>query len=509
MKKFYITTSLPYINSKPHVGFALEVIQADVLARWHRLKGDEVFFLTGTDEHGSKIAKIAQDEGVTPQTIAEKNSAFFAELKSVLNLSNNDFIRTSDRDNHWPGAQKLWKQLVQSGDIYKSKYKGLYCVGCEAFITERDLIDGKCPIHNTIPESIEEENYFFKLSRYADQIANKIKTQELEIIPKGRAKEILNVIENGLNDISFSRPQEKLPWGIPVPDNPTQTMYVWCDALSNYITGVGYGRDDTNFNKWWPADIHVIGKDILRFHAAIWPGMLLSANLPLPKRIFVHGFISAGGQKMSKSLGNVINPEEIVEKYGTDALRYYLLKEISTTDDGDFSWKRFEEIYNGELADNLGNLISRVIAMASKYTDSKVPKPTQSSYPPNIGVFQYINDEGIDKFRLDLAMKEIGIMIKSLNQYVDEKKPWMLYETNKIEELNNVLYNLLESLRWLSILLYPFLPQTANKIRQQLNLADIDENNFNLEKEKQWGGLLENHTISKPNILFPKFDNQK
>jgi len=272
MKKFYITTSLPYINSKPHVGFALEAVQADVLARWHRLKGDKVFFLTGTDEHGSKIAQIAKNEGVTPQVIAEKNSAFFAELKSVLNLSNDDFIRTSDRDNHWPGAQKLWKQLVQSGDIYKGKYKGLYCVGCEAFITERDLIDGKCPIHNTIPESIEEENYFFKLSnpKYADKIANKIETQELEIVPKGRAKEILNVIKDGLTDISFSRPQKKLPWGIPVPDDPTQTMYVWCDALSNYITGIGYGRDDTNFNKWWPADIHVIGKDILRFHAAIW-----------------------------------------------------------------------------------------------------------------------------------------------------------------------------------------------------------------------------------------------
>jgi len=520
MKKFYITTSLPYINSKPHVGFALEAVQADVLARWHRLKGDKVFFLTGTDEHGSKIAQIAKNEGVTPQVIAEKNSAFFAELKSVLNLSNDDFIRTSDRDNHWPGAQKLWKQLVQSGDIYKGKYKGLYCVGCEAFITERDLIDGKCPIHNTIPESIEEENYFFKLSnpKYADKIANKIETQELEIVPKGRAKEILNVIKDGLTDISFSRPQKKLPWGIPVPDDPTQTMYVWCDALSNYITGIGYGRDDTNFNKWWPADIHVIGKDILRFHAAIWPGMLLSANLPLPKRIFVHGFVSAGGQKMSKSLGNVVDPAEIVEKYGTDALRYYLLREIPTVDDGDFSWKRFEEIYNSELADNLGNLISRVIAMAGKYTDSKVPKPTSDSCPLNIGIFQYI-DERIDEFRLDLALKEIGSgfskdmgivgMVKILNQYVDEKKPWALHKESKTEELKNVLYNLLENLRLLSIFLYPFMPQTANKIRQQLNLTDIEEDDFDLEKEKQWGGLKEGHIIEKTEILFPKFDSQK
>jgi len=508
MKKFYITTSLPYINSKPHVGFALEAIQADVLARWHRLRGDEVFFLTGTDEHGSKIAKIAKDKGVTPQAIADKNSALFAELKNVLNLSNNDFIRTSDRDHHWPGAQKLWRQLVQSGDIYKNKYKGLYCVGCEAFVTERDLVDGKCPIHNTAPECIEEENYFFKLSKYTSQIANKIKTQELEIIPEGRAKEVLNVIEDGLNDISFSRPQEKLPWGIPVPDDSTQTMYVWCDALSNYITGIGYGRDDASFNKWWPADIHIIGKDILRFHAAIWPGMLLSANLPLPKRIFVHGFISAGGQKMSKSLGNVIDPGEIVDKYSADALRYYLLREIPSTDDGNFSWRRFEEIYNSELADNLGNLISRVISMAGRYVNSKVPKPTTQSFY-NLNIFDLVFNTMIDKFKLDLAIKEIGIFIKHLNQYVDEKKPWVLYKTGKTEELNDVLYNLLESLRLLSILLYPFLPQTANKIRQQLNLANVDESKFDLEQEKKWGGLPKNYSIGKSNILFPKFDGQK
>jgi len=507
MKKFYITTSISYINGKPHIGHALEAIQTDVIARWHRLKGEDVFFLTGVDEHGSKIAKLAKEQNTTPQAIAETNSAAFAELKKILNLSNNDFIRTSDQDRHWSGVQKLWSKLVEADAIYKGTYNGFYCVGCEAFITEKDLVDGNCPIHKKPPELIKEENYFFKLSAYADQIKAKIKNKELEILPQGRAKEIINMIEAGLHDVSFSRPKEKLSWGIPVPNNPEHTIYVWCDALSNYLTGVGFGDNEKKFNKWWPADIHIIGKDILRFHSPLWPGMLLAANLPLPKQIFVHGFISSNGHKMSKSLGNVIDPVEIVEKYDTDALRYYLLREIPTIDDGDFSWKRFEEVYNGELADNLGNLISRVIVMAGKYTDFKTPKPTKNSYPSNIDIFQYI-DEKINEFRLDLAVKKIEVLIKELNQYVDEKKPWVLHKEGKIEDLNNILYNLLESLRWLSVLLYPFLPQTANKIRQQLNLADIKENDFDLEQAKQWGGLQEGHSIGKSSILFPKLDKK-
>ena len=513
MKKFYITTSIFYTNAKPHIGHALEAIQTDVLARWHKLKGDEVFFLTGTDEHGSKIAQLAKEQNTIPQAIAETNSAAFAELKKILNLSNNDFIRTSDQDRHWPGVQKLWNKLVEAGAIYKGTYNGFYCVGCEAFITEKDLVDGNCPIHKKPPELIKEENYFFKLSAYADQIKAKIKNKELEILPQGRAKEIINMIKTGLHDISFSRPKEKLSWGIPVPNDPEHTIYVWCDALSNYLTGVGFGNNEKKFNKWWSDNpnnqiTHIIGKDILKFHAAIWPGMLLAANLPLPKQIFVHGFISSDGHKMSKSLGNVIDPVEIVERYGTDALRYYLLKEIPSSDDGDFSWKRFMEVYNSELADNLGNLISRVISMAGKYINSKTPKPTAQSFY-NLNIFDLVFNTMVDQFKLDLAIKEIGIFIKSLNRYVDEKKPWVLHKESKTEELNDVLYNLLESLRLLSVLLYPFLPQTANQIRQQLNLANINENNFDLEKEKQWGGLPEDHSISQPSILFPKFDDKK
>jgi len=514
MKKYYITTSISYINGKPHIGHALEAVQADVLARYHRLKGDEVFFLTGTDEHGSKIAKLAKEQNATPERIAETNSAAFAELKNILGLSNSDFIRTSDKDRHWPGVEKLWGKLVEADAIHKDKYKGYYCVGCEAFITEKDLVDGKCPIHKAPPEIISEDNYFFDLSKYADQIKTKIKSKELEILPEGRAKEILNILDKGLDNVSFSRPKEKLSWGVPVPNDPDHTIYVWGDALANYITGIGFGRDEDNFQKWWSESsendiVHVIGKDILKFHAAIWPGMLLAANLPLPKQILVHGFISSDGHKMSKSLGNVVDPVEVVDKYGTDALRYYLLKEIPSTDDGDFSWKRFNEVYHGELADNLGNLISRVISMASKYTGAKTPKPTVGKEMYGSHIFNCVKNtkDYINEFKLDMAMKEIGGLIKVLNQYVDEKQPWVLYKEGKTEELNDVLYNLLESLRILSVLLYPFLPKTSNNIRQQLNLSKIDEDGFNFDDEKTWGKLLEGHAVDKPSILFPKFDS--
>src|SRR4030042_5713496 len=270
MNKFYITTALPYINSKPHIGHALELVQADVIARWRRMQGEEVFFLTGTDEHGSKVAKIAQETGDSPQAVGDRNAALFAELKDVLNLSNDGFIRTSDQDNHWPGAQQLWRLLGEAGDIYRSTYHGLYCIGCEAFVTEKDLVNGVCPIHRAAPEAVEEENYFFRLSKYGPEIARLIESGELTITPRGRATEMLNVIKACLADDTFSRPANKLPWGIPVPDDPTQTMYVWCGALGDHFTGIGYGRDERSFTKWWPADLHVIGKDILRFHAAIW-----------------------------------------------------------------------------------------------------------------------------------------------------------------------------------------------------------------------------------------------
>jgi methionyl-tRNA synthetase len=366
--KFYITTAIDYVNAKPHIGHALEKIQADVLARYHRAKGDDVWFLTGTDEHGTKNFRTAEIAGKTTQEFVDENSEYFKNLKDVCNLSWDDFIRTTDKNRHWPGVQKLWNKIYEAGDLYKKKYQGLYCVGCEAFVTEKELVDGKCPIHKKEPEKLEQENWFFKLSKYSKEIESKIKNDELKIIPESRKNEILSFLKSGLEDISLSRPKNYLSWGIPVPNDPDQVIYVWYDALSNYITAIEYAEESEKFKKFWPADLHVIGKDILRFHAAIWPGMLLSAGLPLPKSIFVHGFITVEGEKMSKTLGNIIDPAELSQKYGSDAVRYYLLREISTYEDGDYSKKKFEERYNADLANGIGNLVSRVATLGERIT---------------------------------------------------------------------------------------------------------------------------------------------
>ncbi len=362
--QFYITTSIAYTNAPPHIGFALELIQADVLARHHRILAEDVFFLTGTDEHGVKIVKAAEKSGKSPKEFTDEISAKFRELASSLNISNNDFIRTTDQARHWPIVQKCWSKLKKNGDIYKKNYKGLYCVGCEAFITQKDLVDGKCRIHLKEPEEVNEENYFFKLSKYSDEIKELIEKDEVKIIPQEKKNEMLSFIKaslpagrQGLEDVSFSRPSKDLKWGIPVPGDDSQTIYVWADALVNYLLP----------EKYWPADIHCLGKDILRFHATIWLGMLLSLKLPLPKSIFVHGFITSDGQKMSKSLGNVVSPFELIEKYGADAVRYFLLREIPSTEDGDFTIEKFENRYNADLASGLGNLVARVITLAYKF----------------------------------------------------------------------------------------------------------------------------------------------
>lgn len=376
-KTFYITTTIPYANAPPHVGFALEIIQADVLARWNKLKGKDVFFLTGTDEHGVKNYQTARKEGLSTQEFVDKNSEEFRKLKKILNISNDYFIRTTDKKVHWPGVIKLWNILYEKGDIYKKKYTGHYCSGCERFITEKELINGKCSNHPNLKiEKIAEENYFFKLSKYSNEIKKLIKEDKLKITPKIWKNDFLSLVKDGLTDVSFSRDKNRLPWGIPVPGDKNQIMYVWPDALSNYITGIGF--PDKKYKKYWPADIHVVGKDMLRFHAGIWPGMLLSAGLPLPKEIIVHGFLTFNNQKISKSLGNVISPEYIVNKYGADSIRYYLIRNIPFGEDGDFSEKVLVERHNNELANKLGNLVSRVTGLIEKYgvekTENKLLK---------------------------------------------------------------------------------------------------------------------------------------
>ncbi|HLG25656.1 MAG TPA: methionine--tRNA ligase, partial [Candidatus Gracilibacteria bacterium] len=492
---------IAYVNAKPHIGFAMELIQADALARYHRLKGDETFFLTGTDEHGMKLAQTAKDKGQTPRELVDENSAHFSNLTGTLNISNDGFVRTTD-EAHKRGAQKLWKKMVEAGDMYKDSYEGLYCVGCEAFVLEKDLVEGKCPNHNTEPQLLKEENFFFRLSKYSEIIGDKIESGELKVVPESRRNEILAVIKEGLRDVSFSRPKSVLKWGIDVPDEPDQVMYVWCDALSNYITAIGYEQESDQFQRFWPADVHLIGKDILRFHSAIWIGMLLSAGVPIPKSIYVHGFITSEGKKMSKSLNNVVDPVEYVDTFGADALRYFLLKEIPTTDDGDFSKERFNVVYESELANNIGNLVSRVLAMTAKYFEEKVP-PSDRKNELVSGQLHDIwkaYDEAFSRFDLKVALEKAAELAMFANKYVEETKPWVLAKSDTVM-LGNVLYDLLEMVRHLGLMLAPFVPATSEKICGYLGIESKPED---MEKARQYGLLKSGGTITKAEPLFAR-----
>ncbi|MEK9148348.1 MAG: methionine--tRNA ligase, partial [Patescibacteria group bacterium] len=409
--------------------------------------------------------------GKSPEELARENAAKFRALKQTLNLSWDDFIRTSDRNRHWPGATELWQRLASAGDIYKKSYRGLYCVGHEAFVTEKDLADGKCRDHQTRPEVVSEENWFFRLSRHADAILRRIDSDELRILPASRKNEILVFIRGGLADVSFSRPRKDLDWGIPVPGDETQTMYVWCDALANYITAIGFGRQDKEFLRWWPADLHVIGKDILRFHAVIWPGMLLSAGLPLPKEIFVHGHISVDGQKMSKTVGNVIDPVELVKRYGTDPVRYYLLREIPAHEDGDFSIAKFEERYNGDLANGLGNLVARVASLGEKVS------PVAFNFPkdllPNVrdaihATFQNY-EQAIVEIRLHAALAEVWRLIAFTDRYINAAAPWAVSDP---DEFKRIITNAAYLVSTIANLIRPFLPETAEKIQELIRFED-------------------------------------
>jgi methionyl-tRNA synthetase len=479
MEKFYVTTSIAYVNAPPHIGFALESLQADVLARYHRQRGADSFFLTGTDEHGAKIAKVAEASGKNPKQVVDENAVKFKELKSALNLSWDNFIRTSDQAMHWPIAQEIWRRLEKSGDLYRRSYEGLYCVGHEAFVTQKDLVDGKCADHQKEPELIKEENWFFKLSKYTKDIESKIKTDELKIIPESRKNEILALLGEGLEDVSFSRPSKDLSWGVPVPGDSTQTMYVWADALSNYISG--YAADSAGrggMKKWeeHPADVHVIGKDILRFHAAIWPGMLISAGLPLPKSLFVHGHILSGGQKMSKSLGNVVDPFELVKKYGADSVRYYLLREIPSLGDGDFSYEKFEERYNGDLANGIGNFAARVLTLGSQLGELK-SQPIEQSVGEEIERVKEEFSRKIADFRLHESLEALWALVHFGDRYVNAKKPWdkAVTEADKRQAIHNALV-ILDNI---SALLAPFLPETSEKIT---NAIKFENGSVKIEK---------------------------
>jgi methionyl-tRNA synthetase len=457
MSKFYVTTSIPYVNGEPHIGHALEFIQADVLARYARQQGSEVIFSTGTDEHGGKIAEKAAELKLTPKALADQMSQTFADLAKRLNISNDRFVRTTDK-GHEQRAQIIWKALKK--DIYKGKYTGWYCTGDEAFFSETEVKanNGVCPNHNRPYEKIEEENYFFKLSNYSDQIEEAIQNGSFQIVPTTRRNEVLSLLKSGLDDISISRPKDKIGWGIPVPGDDEQVMYVWFEALMNYITVLGYPEHD-DFKKFWPADVQVVGKDITRFHAAIWPAMLMGLGVALPKMLYVHGHITVDNKKMSKSLGNGIAPDEIIAKHGVDAMRYYFLRHLPAYEDGDFSWETFEAAYNNELANELGNAVQRTAAMISQYQDGMVGEIP----PAEHDVAQY--QAAISNCQFDRALDEVWEQVRGINQYIDEEKPWVIAKEGDAEHLREVLAYQASALLEIADLLEPFVPETAVAIR--------------------------------------------
>jgi methionyl-tRNA synthetase len=491
-EKFYVTTAIDYPNAKPHLGHAYEKIIADVMARWHRIKGEDVFFLTGMDEHGQNIERAAKAAGKTPQEIVDEMTVFFRELCRRLNISYNDFIRTTE-ERHIKVAQEIFKKVFDKGDIYKGFYEGLYCVSCEAFYTERDAPDCKCPVHKKDLEVVREESYFFRLSKYKDKIVEHIKNNKNFILPETRRNEILNRLENELKDLSVSRISFK--WGIPLPINEKHVIYVWFDALLNYISALDYPNE--KFKKYWPADVQNIGKDISWFHTVIWPAILMAADIELPKTIFIHGFINMGGEKLSKTRGIIVDPFELVDKYGADSLRYFLMREIPFGEDGDFSEEALINRHNSELADALGNLVNRVLVLVEKNFDGLVPEPFEDDKLKTIALnTSKAVDNSMDEFQFHNVLNDIFYFVNEANKYINENKPWEIKDRRK---LGGILYNLLESLRFISILLYPFTPETSEKIARQLGL----EPKFSFNDLK-WGVLKPRTKIKRDKILFEK-----
>lgn len=490
-----------YTNAKPHIGFGFELVQADVLARYHRMMGDDVRFLTGTDEHGQKIDRTAKDAGKGTLAFVDEIAESVQHAARTLNISNDDFIRTTDSKRHWPAVEKIWRAMVAKGDLYKKSYEGLYCVGHEAFMKKSDLVDGMCPMHKTEPEKIQEENWFFKLTNYKKEVYRLIESGELRIVPETRKNEILNLVEDA-EDISFSRPRSMLTWGIPVPDDDTQTIYVWADALTNYISALGYATDAKEYQKYWPANVHLIGKDILRFHALYWPAMLLSAELPLPKEIYVHGFITVDGEKMSKSLGNVIDPIVLVEKYGADVVRYFLMREIPSGEDGDFSYKKLEDRYNGDLANGLGNLVQRVATLIENNLGGELiyDEEILTSERKEAVDFWFTTIVGYEKhiqgFELHRAVESIWAIVAHANRFVDEQKPWAQAKENP-KEFIKTMTTLVVVIHHIARMLQPFMPKTAEKIFEIFGVQEDDRKRKDILDKTHF-------RIKKGEPLFPR-----
>ena len=464
MTKFYLTTAIPYVNGKPHIGHTLEYFQADTIRRYQELLGKKTLLLSGADENALKNVQAAEKENLPVQEFLDKSSEVWKKAYADLDIPLDVFQRGSDQKKHWPGVQKLWELCLKNGDIYKKAYTGLYCVGCESFKTEKELVDGLCPEHKKAPEKIIEENYFFKLSKYQDKLLQLIESDTLKIIPDNKRHETLSFIKQGLEDFSVSRSKERARGvGVPIPNDPDQVMYVWFDALNIYMTGIGFGWDDAKWKEWWPADLHVIGKDINRFHTVYWPAMLLSAGLPLPKAVLIHGFVYTKGEKMSKSIGNVIDPFEIAKTYGVESIRYYMLSQIPTDGDGDFTHERFVEVYNADLANGVGNLISRVAKLCEN-ADYSLPAGNEQTFAEVASDKEYQRAFAAYKFNETLGV--VWRKISDLDKYINDEKPWQLAKTDP-EKLKPVLTKCVTQIQQVALLLQPFLPATASAVLEQ------------------------------------------
>ncbi|MFQ5455237.1 MAG: methionine--tRNA ligase [Nitrospirota bacterium] len=505
MKKFYITTPIYYVNDIPHIGHAYTTVAADVLARYKRMKGFEVFFLTGTDEHGQKVEKQAKLNGETPQELSDRVVENYRSLWKRLNISNDDFIRTTE-ERHKEAVVSLFMTIYKNGDIYKGEYEDWYCVPCETYLTELQLINDTCPECGRQVGKVKEESYFFRMSRYQEQLLNHINDHPDFIQPLSRRNEILSFIKSGLKDLSISRTGFK--WGIPLPIDNQHLIYVWFDALSNYLTSTGYPDDMERFNRFWPADIHIMGKDIIRFHAVYWPAFLMSANIPLPEKVFSHGWWTIEGEKMSKSKSNVIDPAKVAERYGSDQFRYFLLREVPFGLDGDYSEEAFIDRINSDLANDLGNLLNRTLTMIERYCKGKIPPRIDGKDRDDIelSLIEKVNglsfnvEHNMGNLQFHLVLFDIWSVINAANRSIEAASPW---KEKQKETLSNFLYVLTETIRIISLYIYPFMPNSAMEILKQLGI-DIDKHEWSLNGE--WGGLKSDTQISKGCVLFPKIE---